>query len=170
MHHTLDFCQGELVRWRGKEWKFPEKAWFYLKRFTLPQKRSVHDEQSHLRLGLRVCFEIFVKAMPPNLSELKVLPSFCFAIKIPDDEAASSTYMTEWKPKLQICTQVICVFFNFRMPMNMVVWSWWTPWWARPCSLQRPIAMLFITSPCGAFRWRKTSFEAPSCSSLKPKL
>jgi hypothetical protein len=37
-----------------------------------------------------VSFEIFVKAMPPSLSELKVLPSFCFAFKIPDDVAASS--------------------------------------------------------------------------------
>ena len=32
-----------------------------------------------------VSFEIFVKSMPPSLSELKVLPSFCFAFKIPDD-------------------------------------------------------------------------------------
>ena len=30
-----------------------------------------------------VSFEIFVKAMPPSLSQLKVLPSFCFALKIP---------------------------------------------------------------------------------------
>ena len=37
-----------------------------------------------------VSFEIFVKAMPPSLSELKVLPSFCFAFKIPDDVAASN--------------------------------------------------------------------------------
>jgi hypothetical protein len=37
-----------------------------------------------------VSFEIFVKAMPPSLSELKVLPSFCFAFKIPDDVTASS--------------------------------------------------------------------------------
>ena len=36
-----------------------------------------------------VSFEIFVKAMPPSLSELKVLPSFCFAFKIPDDLTAS---------------------------------------------------------------------------------
>ena len=33
--------------------------------------------------------------MPPSLSELKVLPSFCFAFKIPDDVAASNTYM-QW--------------------------------------------------------------------------
>jgi hypothetical protein len=40
-----------------------------------------------------VSFEIFVKAMPPSLSELKVLPSFCFAFKIPDDVTASNTYL-----------------------------------------------------------------------------
>ena len=40
-----------------------------------------------------VSFEIFVKAMPPSLSELKVLASFCFAFKIPDDVTASSKYM-----------------------------------------------------------------------------
>ena len=34
-----------------------------------------------------VSFEIFVKAMLPSLSELKVLPSFCFTFKIPDDVA-----------------------------------------------------------------------------------
>ena len=39
-----------------------------------------------------VSFEIFVKAMPPSLSELKVLLSFCFAFKIPDDVAASTRY------------------------------------------------------------------------------
>ena len=38
-----------------------------------------------------VSFEIFVKAMPPSLSELKVLPSFCFAFKIPDDRAVTNT-------------------------------------------------------------------------------
>ena len=32
-----------------------------------------------------VSFENFVKSMPPSLSELKVIPSFCFAFKIPDD-------------------------------------------------------------------------------------
>ena len=37
-------------------------------------------------------FEIFVKAMPPSLSELKVLPSFCFAFKIPDNVATSNVY------------------------------------------------------------------------------
>ena len=40
-----------------------------------------------------VSFEIFVKAMPPSLSELKVLPSFCFAFKIPDDVTASIVYI-----------------------------------------------------------------------------
>ena len=40
-----------------------------------------------------VSFEIFVKAMPPSLLELKVLPSFCFAFKIPDNVAASNNYI-----------------------------------------------------------------------------
>ena len=40
-----------------------------------------------------VSFEIFVKAMPPSLLELKVLPSFCFAFKIPDDSAVTSKYI-----------------------------------------------------------------------------
>ena len=39
-----------------------------------------------------VSFEIFVKAMPPSLWELKVLPSFCFAFKIPDGVAVTTTY------------------------------------------------------------------------------
>ena len=37
-----------------------------------------------------VSFEIFVKSMPPSLSELKVIPSFCFAFKIPDDMTATT--------------------------------------------------------------------------------
>ena len=37
-----------------------------------------------------VSFEIFVKAMPPSLSELKVLTSFCFPIKIRNDRTASN--------------------------------------------------------------------------------
>ena len=40
-----------------------------------------------------VSFEIFVKAMPPSLSESKVLPSFCFAFKIPDDVTVTSIYV-----------------------------------------------------------------------------
>ena len=39
-----------------------------------------------------VSFEIFVKAMPPSLSKLKVLPSFCFSFKIPDDRAVTNVY------------------------------------------------------------------------------
>jgi hypothetical protein len=37
-----------------------------------------------------VSFEIFVKSMPPSLLELKVIPSFCFAFKIPDDVTATN--------------------------------------------------------------------------------
>ena len=40
-----------------------------------------------------VSFEIFVKAMPPSLSELKVLPNFCFAFKIPDDVTVTNMYI-----------------------------------------------------------------------------
>ena len=39
-----------------------------------------------------VIFEFFLKAMPPSLSESKVLPSFCFAFKIPDDRAVTTIY------------------------------------------------------------------------------
>ena len=44
-----------------------------------------------------VSFEIFVKAMPPSLSELKVLPSFCFTFKIPDDVAITNMYVLFYK-------------------------------------------------------------------------
>ena len=46
-----------------------------------------------------VSFEIFVKAMPPSLSELKVLPSFCFAFKIPDDRAVTNAYVVSCQPR-----------------------------------------------------------------------
>ena len=39
-----------------------------------------------------VSFENFVKSMPPSLSELKVIPSFCFAFKIPDNVTATIKY------------------------------------------------------------------------------
>ena len=50
-----------------------------------------------------VSFEIFVKSMPPSLSELKVLPSFCFAFKIPDDVAITNNYMYFSKKLKKIC-------------------------------------------------------------------
>ena len=40
-----------------------------------------------------VSFENFVKSIPPSLSELKVIPSFCFAFKIPDDMTATIIYV-----------------------------------------------------------------------------
>ena len=40
-----------------------------------------------------VSFEIFAKSMPPSLSELKVLPSFCFAFKIPDNVTATRLFI-----------------------------------------------------------------------------
>ena len=57
-----------------------------------------------------VSFEIFVKAMPPSLSELKVLPSFCFAFKIPDDVAASTAYGKFHKKK--ICNKHFTIKFE----------------------------------------------------------
>ena len=52
-----------------------------------------------------VSFEIFAKAMPPSLSELKVLPSFCFVFKIPDDGALTTDYVLELKS--------ISLFYHF---------------------------------------------------------
>ena len=40
-----------------------------------------------------VSFEFFVKSMPPSLSELKVLPSFCLFFKIPDDVTVTIIYV-----------------------------------------------------------------------------
>ena len=40
-----------------------------------------------------VSFENVVKSMRPSLSELKVIPSFCFAFKIPDNVTATNTNM-----------------------------------------------------------------------------
>ena len=56
---------------------------------------------SHAVYNYMVRFENFVKSMPPSLSELKVTPSFCFALKIPDDVTASTVYSmcTENSPK-----------------------------------------------------------------------
>ena len=39
-----------------------------------------------------VSFEIFVKSMPLSLSKLKVIPSFCFAFKIPDNMTATMIF------------------------------------------------------------------------------
>ena len=41
-----------------------------------------------------VSFENFVKSMPPILLELKVIPSFCFAFKSPDDVTATNYIRT----------------------------------------------------------------------------
>ena len=50
-----------------------------------------------------VSFENFVKSMPPSLSELKALPSFCFAFKIPDDVTATTRYLKSKPP----CTPLL---------------------------------------------------------------
>ena len=57
-----------------------------------------------------VSFEIFVKSMPPSLSELKVIPSFCFAFKIPDDVTASSVYhRSVFKRDNNYCIALHCI-------------------------------------------------------------
>ena len=48
-----------------------------------------------------VSFDNFVKSMPPSLSELKVLPSFCFAFKIPDDVAVTNVHLKTDKVDLE---------------------------------------------------------------------
>ena len=57
-----------------------------------------------------VSFEIFVKSMPPSLSELKVLPSFCFAFKIPDDVTVTSMYV-HTRDKLVLKRIPFCIDF-----------------------------------------------------------
>ena len=47
-----------------------------------------------------VSFENFVKSMPPSLSELKVIPSFSIAFKIPDDVTATNKYIGVLKTPL----------------------------------------------------------------------
>ena len=54
-----------------------------------------------------VSFEIFVKAMPPSLSELKVLPSFCFDFKIPDDRAVTNIY----PPKTSLTVHTLLCYY-----------------------------------------------------------
>ena len=51
-----------------------------------------------------VSFEIFVKAMPPSLSELKVLPSFCFPMKIRDDRAVTNRYRAYQIKEFYLCS------------------------------------------------------------------
>ena len=50
-----------------------------------------------------VSFEIFVKAMPPSLSKLKVLPSFCFAFKIPDNVTVTTIYSKSLTYYISFC-------------------------------------------------------------------
>ena len=60
-----------------------------------------------------VSFEIFVKVMLPSLSELQVLPSFCFPIKIRDDRTASTLYVLSWYV-LIATTEILCTIPTFK--------------------------------------------------------
>ena len=53
-----------------------------------------------------VSFENFVKSMLPNLSELKVTPSFCFAFKIPYDPTA--TNYLQYFPAAVVISFFVC--------------------------------------------------------------
>ena len=64
-----------------------------------------------------VSFEKFVKSMPPSLSKLKVIPSFCFAFKIPDDVTASITYVLHEYMKPLRCNS-LCV--NYKGPSYII--------------------------------------------------
>ena len=59
-----------------------------------------------------VSFEIFVKSMPPSLSELKVSPSFCFPFKIPDDPTATIIYIFRKVPFIHHFIEKVDKFSN----------------------------------------------------------
>ena len=70
-----------------------------------------------------VSFENFVKSMPPSLSELKVIPSFCFAFKIPEDVTANkedfnwsreADHVTNYSPYYvmgKYLCNIICMYY-----------------------------------------------------------
>ena len=64
-----------------------------------------------------VSFEIFVKSMLPSLSESKVLPSFCFAFKIPDDVAVTNIYYDS-----KLLVPMVC--FAELVPTDL--WAFWS--------------------------------------------
>ena len=66
-----------------------------------------------------VSFEIFVKAMPPSLSELKVLPSFCFALKIPDDRAVTILRYQKYLKILYIQKEIAIKVWIFKKSFIM---------------------------------------------------
>ena len=107
-----------------------------------------------------VSFEIFVKAMPPSLSELKVLPSFCFAFKIPDDRAVTKTYMhfaclviiggKPWVYNDFITLGYKICLFCFKMSGNQIFWMNCINWF---------MLKLIIYSPIVAKGYKKLIFE-----------
>ena len=89
-----------------------------------------------------VSFEIFVKAMPPSLSELKVLPSFCFSFKIPDNVAASNLY---------VCLDVIA---NLDSNGNT---EWWRSFDVR--CISKPTSNIFFPSKDESAKKQKACSE-----------
>ena len=67
-----------------------------------------------------VSFENFAKSMSPSLSELKVIPSFCFAFKIPDDVTATTVCINTGKKINQQCLTVKIPSNNFDLIENLL--------------------------------------------------
>ena len=53
--------------------------------------------------------------MPPSLSELKVIASFCFAFKIPDDVTATTIYYAYKFEKLSYRNTVSILVFQAKV-------------------------------------------------------
>ena len=59
--------------------------------------------------------------MPPSLSELKVLPSFCFAFKIPDNVAASTIDVLDYDNDLCIKFRSVTTVFTTKFNVYTVL-------------------------------------------------
>ena len=74
-----------------------------------------------------VGFNFFVKSMTSCLLKLKVIPSFCFAFKIPDDPTATNKYDDKFIKKLITCgrqiTSIYCFAFLFMYYSSRDLWQ-----------------------------------------------
>ena len=90
-----------LISKNGPDMASVHKFWYFLlvtysfslKNSTYQIFRKVMAWASSQALHM-VSFEKFVKSMPPSLSELKVIPSFCFAFKILENVIVTIPYTT----------------------------------------------------------------------------
>ena len=119
-----------------------------------------------------VSFEIFVKAMPPSLSELKVLPSFCFAFKIPDDRAVTNIYTT-FPIKILLKTRMVFaqnlrsswLFIVPFVPANCLIV--FVVFWLVQCGSQRgpalPMHIVNFPSRCATILCKHTCIVNAYC-------